>query len=316
MTALLEVRELSKSYVGHDGNPVVALDHVSLTLERGEVLGIVGESGCGKSTLGRTLLRLVEPSGGAVLFEGEDLLTATASRLKARRRDLQIIFQDPFGSLNPRHRVREILREPLDVHGIGSRAERTERVKGLIRLVGLPDDAVDRFPHEFSGGQRQRIAIARALALEPKLIVADEPVSALDVSIQSQIINLIVALRQKLGLSMLFISHDIGVIRHVSDRIAVMYLGRIVEIGRTADILQHPFHPYTKALLSAVPRPDGSGRRNRTILSGELPDPSNPPKGCAFHTRCPEVMRLCGKERPALRRLPGEGRAAACHLNP
>jgi peptide/nickel transport system ATP-binding protein/oligopeptide transport system ATP-binding protein len=318
MSPYLEVRDLSKSYPGPGGSAVRALDAVSLTLERGEVLGIVGESGCGKSTLGRAVLRLTEPSAGAVLVEGEDLMSLGSARLKARRRDLQIIFQDPFGSLNPRHKVGAIVREPLDVHGIGTRTERAARVKELIGLVGLPASSVARYPHEFSGGQRQRIAIARALALSPKLVVADEPVSALDVSIQSQVINLIVSLRERLGLSMLFISHDLSVIRHVSDRIAVMYLGRIVETGDAGALLEQPFHPYTQALLSAIPRPSPEGRRQRIVLRGELPDPANPPTGCTFHTRCPAAMPHCSVDRPALvpRRDGGAIRTVACHLYP
>jgi len=316
MSAYLDVRDLSKTYSGQGGSAVRALDEVSLTLDRGEVLGIVGESGCGKSTLGRAILRLVEPSGGRVLVEDEDLLGLGSAGLKARRRDLQIIFQDPFGSLNPRHKVGAIIREPLDVHGIGTRRERAARVDELIRLVGLPEAARARYPHEFSGGQRQRIAIARALALNPKLIVADEPVSALDVSIQSQIINLIVSLRERLGLSMLFISHDLSVIRHVSDRIAVMYLGRIVETGTVGGIMDEPLHPYTQALLSAIPRPRAEGRRQRIVLRGELPDPANPPTGCAFHTRCPAAMPQCSVDRPALvpRRAQAVVRTTACHL--
>jgi oligopeptide/dipeptide ABC transporter ATP-binding protein len=318
MTALLDVRDLSKTYPSPGGAPVQALAEVSLTLDAGEVLGIVGESGCGKSTLGRAILRLIEPSGGAVLFDGEDLVTLGREPLKRRRRDLQIVFQDPFGSLNPRHKVGAIIREPLDVHGIGSRGERAARVAELIRLVGLPEDSASRYPHEFSGGQRQRIAIARALALNPKLIVADEPVSALDVSIQSQVINLIVELRERLKLSMLFISHDLSVIRHVSDRVAVMYLGRIVESGDTEGLMERPLHPYTQALLSAIPRPTAEGRRERIILKGELPDPANPPKGCAFHTRCPFAMPHCSTDRPALvaRRDGALVRTTACHLYP
>jgi oligopeptide/dipeptide ABC transporter ATP-binding protein len=234
-----------------------------------------------------------------------------------RRRDIQVVFQDPFGSLNPRHRVGEIVGEPLEVHDVGDRRSRAARVAELLQLVGLPADSDRRYPHEFSGGQRQRIAIARALALEPKLLIADEPVSALDVSIQSQIINLLAELRQRLGLAMLFISHDLSVIRHVSDRIAVMYLGRIVEIGTAAELFEAPAHPYTQALLSAVPHTDPSRRRERVILTGEMPDPANPPTGCAFHTRCRFAMERCAREAPELRMRSGEDgtrRVAACHL--
>jgi peptide/nickel transport system ATP-binding protein/oligopeptide transport system ATP-binding protein len=295
---------------------VRALDGVSFDVMPGETLGIVGESGCGKSTLGRALLRLVEPSGGSVSFAGEDVIKLDRRALTRRRRDMQIVFQDPFGSLNPRHTVGAILAEPLEVHGIGDRSQRTARVAELLRLVGLDPDSGARYPHEFSGGQRQRIAIARALALEPKLVVADEPVSALDVSIQSQILNLLADLRARLNLSLLFISHDLGVIRHVSDRIGVMYLGKIVEIGPAAEIFSAPAHPYTQALLSAIPKPVPGKRRDRVILEGELPDPANPPAGCAFHTRCRYAMPRCASERPALlaRVVDGGTRVNACHL--
>jgi len=309
MSALLQVEGLTKHYAGRHGAMVRALDHVSFTLERGEVLGVVGESGCGKTTLGRAILRLIEPSAGAVRFEGEDLLALSRSAMTRRRRDLQIVFQDPYGSLNPRHKVSTIIGEPVAIHG---GADVKARVAELLGLVGLPPDAGERYPHEFSGGQRQRIAIARALALNPKLLVADEPVSALDVSIQSQIINLIADLRAKLGLSLIFISHDLSVIRHVSDRIAVMYFGRIVEIGPAADLFERPAHPYTQALLAAIPRP-GAGRRQRTLIEGELPDPANPPPGCAFMGRCPAAMPRCAMAPPAL--APHDGRDVACYLH-
>ena len=317
--SLLELRHLSKTYPGQNGAVVQAVSDVSLNIESGEVLGVVGESGCGKSTLGRSLLRLIEPSGGEILFEGEDLMGLSQRAMKPRRRDLQIIFQDPFGSLNPRHTVGGIIGEPLVVHGVGTREERTKRVAELLKLVGLPEDSGKRYPHEFSGGQRQRIAIARALALNPKLLVADEAVSALDVSIQSQIINLIADLQKRLNLSIMFISHDLSVIRHVSDRIAVMYLGRIVEVGPAEEIMDAPKHPYTQALLSAIPRP-GVERKQRIVLQGELPDPANPPSGCAFHTRCPKVMDICHSVRPELARPQasavetGSMSAVACHL--
>jgi peptide/nickel transport system ATP-binding protein/oligopeptide transport system ATP-binding protein len=316
MSALLDVRGLTKHYAGANGRTLHALEDVSFTLETGEVLGIVGESGCGKTTLGRAVLRLVEPTAGAVLFDGVDLLRLSSRALKKRRRDLQVVFQDPFGSLNPRHTVRTLIGEPLVVHGERRVAE---RVAEMLALVGLPADAASRYPHEFSGGQRQRIAIARALALSPRLLVADEPVSALDVSIQSQIINLIADLRRRLKLSMLFISHDLSVIRHVSDRIAVMYLGRIVEIGRAEDLFKRPLHPYTQALLSAVPGRPGTGPRDRIVLAGDLPDPSDPPSGCAFHGRCRHAMPVCSTERPALvaraaAAAGGAPRDTACHL--
>ena len=309
--SLLELDRLSKVYSGG----VRAVTDVSLTIAPGEVLGVVGESGCGKSTLGRTLLRLIEPTGGSIRFEGEDLAGASRARLKAMRRDMQIVFQDPFGSLNPRHTVGYIIGEPLVVHRVGDRASRRQRVAELLNLVGLPAGSEKRYPHEFSGGQRQRIAIARALALEPKLLVADEAVSALDVSIQSQIINLIAELRKRLGLAIMFISHDLSVIRHVSDRIAVMYLGRIVEIGPAEEIMERPRHPYTQALLSAIPRP-GVARTGRIVLQGELPDPANPPSGCAFHTRCPRVMDICHTQLPALAPRGQSTGETACHLYP
>ncbi len=316
MSALLEVTDL-KTHYASGGTTIRALDGVSFTLAEGEVLGIVGESGCGKSTLGRTILRLVEPTSGSIRFQGEDITRLGRRAMIQRRRQMQVVFQDPFGSLNPRHRVGEIVVEPLEVHGIGDRRSRAARVAELLALVGLPADAAGRYPHEFSGGQRQRIAIARALVLEPKLLIADEPVSALDVSIQSQIINLLAELRVRLGLAMLFISHDLSVIRHVSDRIAVMYLGRIVEIATTAEIFDNPAHPYTRALLSAVPHTDPARRRERILLPGEMPDPAHPPGGCAFHTRCHHALPRCAVERPLLTLRPIDGGAArevACHL--
>lgn len=310
---LLDVRRLAKHYAGKRGESIRALDGVSFTLARNEVLGVVGESGCGKSTLGRTLLRLAEPTAGSVWFEGEDITALSRSGLNQRRRDMQIVFQDPFSSLNPRHRVGSIVGEPLVVHGVpGVR----ERVAEMLEIVGLAPDAAQRFPHEFSGGQRQRIAIARALALRPKLLVADEPVSALDVSIQSQIINLIADLRQRFGLAMLFISHDLSVVRHVSERIAVMYFGRIVEIGPSAQIFERPAHPYTQALLSSIPRPGAGPRPERILLEGELPDPAQPMKGCAFQSRCRHAMPRCAGEAPLLlrRRMEVGERDTACHL--
>ena len=313
MTALLDVRGLTKRYPTATGGTLHALEDVSFTLQKGEVLGIVGESGCGKTTLGRTVLRLVEPTAGQVLFDGEDLVSLSPAAMKKRRRDMQIVFQDPFGSLNPRHTVRTLVSEPLTVHG---EPNGPDRVAELLAMVGLPAEAAGRYPHEFSGGQRQRIAIARALALSPRLLVADEPVSALDVSIQSQIINLIADLRTRLSLSMLFISHDLSVIRHVSDRIAVMYLGRIVEIGPAADLFERPTHPYTQALLSAVPRRPGETARERIVLEGDLPDPSAPPPGCAFHGRCRHAFGPCAAQRPPLapRATPAGPRPVACHL--
>ncbi|HEY4200970.1 MAG TPA: oligopeptide/dipeptide ABC transporter ATP-binding protein [Devosiaceae bacterium] len=313
--SLIDVRNLSKTYPGANGAVVQAVSDVSFSIGEAEVLGVVGESGCGKSTLGRSLLRLIEPNSGEIRFGGRDLMTLRRNEMTPLRRDLQIIFQDPFGALNPRHKVGTIIAEPLVVHRVGNRADRERRVADLLEIVGLPEDAARRFPHEFSGGQRQRIAIARALALAPKLLVADEAVSALDVSIQSQIINLIADLQRRLSLSIMFISHDLSVIRHVSDRIAVMYLGRIVEIGPTEEIMEAPRHPYTQALLSAIPHP-GVKRRDRVVLHGDLPDPANPPAGCPFHTRCPKVMDICRTVRPVLA-APKDGASVAqvaCHL--
>jgi oligopeptide/dipeptide ABC transporter ATP-binding protein len=311
MSALLEVEGLVKTYLDRRGRRVRAVDGVSFALGAGEVLGIVGESGCGKTTLGRTAMRLLAPDKGAIRFEGTDIAKLGPRALKPFRRGMQMIFQDPFGSLNPRHKVGTIVGEPLAVHGIG---DGRARVGELLDLVGLGAEAARRFPHEFSGGQRQRIAIARALALSPKLIVADEPVSALDVSIQSQIINLIVDLRARLDLSMLFVSHDLSVVRHVCDRVAVMYLGRIVEIGKTERIFAAPRHPYTQALLSAIPRPPGSmtPSRPRIVLQGEIPDPADPPPGCRFHRRCPNASDICAQLAPAMEVAP-DGVAVACH---
>ena len=317
MTPLLEARHLTVHYRTPTG-VLHALEDVSFTLAPSEVLGIVGESGCGKSTLGRAILRLTEPTAGEIRFQGEDFRALSGAALRRARRNMQIVFQDPFGALNPRHRVATLIGEPLTIHGLPNR---DARVAELLGLVGLPPDSGRRYAHEFSGGQRQRIAIARALALSPKLLVADEPISALDVSIQSQIINLIADLKRRLGLAMLFISHDLSVVRHVSQRIAVMYLGRIVEIGPAADLFDHPAHPYTQALLSAVPQPPnpqegGAPKRERILLEGDLPDPPNPPPGCAFAARCRHAMPACTATRPELipRATPQGRRETACHL--
>jgi len=320
MTAapLLRVRNLSKRFRGADGGPVHALRSVGFEVGAGETLGIVGESGCGKTTLGRTLLRLIEPSDGEVWFENENILTLDRRALLRRRRQLQMIFQDPFGSLNPRHKVGWIVGEPLAIHGLGNRRQIRDKVVETLALVGLEKGAQDRYPHEFSGGQRQRIAIARAIVLEPKLVIADEPVSALDVSIQSQILNLLRTLQRALGLALVFISHDLAVVRHISDRVAVMYLGGIVESAETDALFHAPTHPYTQALLSAAPRATTAGRRRRIILEGELPDPAHPPAGCPFHPRCPQILDRCREEKPdlALRRIDGGDRRLACHLHP
>jgi oligopeptide/dipeptide ABC transporter ATP-binding protein len=312
MTApLLEAEALSKIYPSRDGKgSLKAVDDVSLTLRPGETLGIVGESGSGKSTLARLLLRLVEPSAGTVRFMGEDLLSLPPARLRARRRDMQIVFQDPYASLDPRMRIDDIVAEPLDIHAKGAAVERRERVRSLLDLVGMPGDSAGRYPHELSGGQRQRIGIARALALEPKLIVLDEPVSALDVSIQSQILNLLMDLKARLQLSYIFISHDLSIVEHVSDRVAVMYLGRIVELARADALFDRPRHPYTRALMSAVP---GARRRARIVLKGDPPSPESPPAGCAFHPRCPIAITACAIRRPAILASPGDPEhLAAC----
>jgi len=316
---LLIVKNLKKYYpitggvFGKEVGVVKAVDDVSFTVKRGETFGLVGESGCGKSTTGRSLLRLIEPTSGEVVFDGTDIIGLQGEALRKMRRNMQIVFQDPFASLNPRHNIEKILEEPLRVHGIGSPAERKERVRELLEVVGLSSYHATRYPHQFSGGQRQRIGIARALMLNPKLIVADEPVSALDVSIQSQVLNLMQDLQRDLGLTYLFIAHDLSVVRHISDRVGVMYLGRLVELSRSEELYRQPLHPYTRALLSAVPSPDPDAVRERIILQGDVPSPSNPPTGCTFHTRCPHVTDECRQVRPDFRDV-GGGRFVACHL--
>jgi oligopeptide/dipeptide ABC transporter ATP-binding protein len=314
---LLEVRDLHVHYrpggaFARGARAVKALNGVSLKLHEGETYGLVGESGCGKSTLGRTILRLQEATAGEVIFEGRDLLKLPAKQMRAVRRRLQMVFQDPFTSLNPRQKIGGILKEALAIHGIASARERDERVNRMLVRIGLQPEHAQRYPHELSGGQRQRIGLARALILEPQIVVCDEPVSALDVVIQSQIINLMRALQEELKLTYLFIAHDIGVVRYISDRIGIMYLGRLVEEAETDALFASPRHPYTKALLSAVPVPDPLHRKERIQLKGELPSPLNVPGGCAFHTRCPYATDLCRTDVPELKRL-SDRHAVACH---
>ena len=292
---------------------VKAVDDVSFDINKGETLGLVGESGCGKTTTGRAILRLIQPDAGGIRFDGVDLLRLDRHEMRRKRRDMQIIFQDPYASLNPRMTIRSIVGEPFAIHHLASGSEREQRVAELLKMVGLDPAVMNRYPHEFSGGQRQRIGIARSLALKPKLIVADEPVSALDVSIQAQIINLLGDLQKQLGLTYLFISHAIPVIEHISTRIGVMYLGKLVEVGTSAQICSTPKHPYTQALLSAVPIPDPEAKRQRMVLRGDVPTPIDPPSGCRFHTRCPIAVDRCRIEEPPLRNIE-EGRAVACHL--
>lgn len=319
---LLEVSGLKKYFpikggffrhvVGH----LKAVDDVSFVLKEGRTLGLVGESGCGKSTLGRAILRLHEPTGGRVVLDGDDVTAMNDKQLTAKRREMQIIFQDPYASLSPRRTVLQTLLEPLEIHGVGDAVSRRQRVEELLEIVGLRPHVVHRYPHEFSGGQRQRIGIARALTLNPKFIVADEAVSALDVSVQSQVLNLIADLRKEMGLSFLFISHDLAVVQHISDDVGVMYLGKLVEITDAMSLYATPKHPYTRALMSAIPETDPDSRRARIILEGDVPSPLKPPSGCPFHTRCPECMDVCKTTVPEEINVGTNGKPhqVACHL--
>jgi oligopeptide transport system ATP-binding protein len=317
--SLLKVKNLKVHYPIFGGplqrrkGSVKAVDGVSFEIFKGETFGLVGESGCGKSTTGRAILRLIQATSGEIWFQGKSIMDASAKHMRGFRKDMQIIFQDPYASLNPRMTVRQILEEPLIVHGIRDARERERRVSELLDVVGLDTYHGSRFPHEFSGGQRQRIGIARSLALRPKLVIADEPVSALDVSVQSQILNLLKDLQEQFELTYLFISHDLSVVRHISDRIGVMYLGKMIEIGEANQIYESPKHPYTKALLSAVPVADPKAKRERIVLTGDVPSPANPPQGCSFHPRCPFATDICRTVTPELKEI-GSGHFTACHL--
>ncbi|WP_042351739.1 ABC transporter ATP-binding protein [Bacillus massiliigorillae] len=317
---LLQVEHLKKYFpirsglFGGQTGEVKAVDDISFSVRKGETLGIVGESGCGKSTTGRMLMRLIEPTDGRVIFDNKDVTLLSQSEMRHLRRDMQMVFQDPYASLNPRHTVKKILEEPLIVHGIGDRNERKKLVAEMLETVGLSSYHAKRYPHQFSGGQRQRIGIARALMTKPKLIIADEPVSALDVSIQSQVLNLLEDLQKEFGLTYIFIAHDLGVVRHISDRVGVMYLGRLVELADGDSLYDEPLHPYTHALLAAVPVPDPTIKREKKeLLGGDIPSPANPPLGCAFHTRCKECMNICTTVKPQLKEMK-KGHFVACHL--
>lgn len=317
---VLEVENLVKHFPIRKGllsrtvGNVHAVDGISFTVERHETLGLVGESGCGKSTTGKAILNFIKPTSGKIKLDGKRIDDLSPSRMRPMRRELQMIFQDPFSSLNPRQTVGEIVREPLHNFQTLGRQEEKERVVDLLNRVGLPSDAAARYPHEFSGGQRQRIGIARALALNPKLIVCDEPVSALDVSVQAQVVNLLMDLQNELNLSYLFVAHDLAIVEHISHRVAVMYLGKIVELAEKKPLFSNPLHPYTEALLAAVPRPDPRAKSERVVLTGDVPSPINPPKGCRFHTRCPYAFDRCRVEEPQFREVQ-TGRFAACHLH-
>lgn len=320
---LLEVRDLKMHFPVREGVFLAAsksnkaVDGISLQIQPGETLGLVGESGCGKSTLGKSIVRLYEPTGGEILFQGTDIAKMRAKTLKPLRRNIQMIFQDPMESLNARHNVGDIIAEPFIIQKMGDREWRTKRVAELLETVGLPASSAQRYPFEFSGGQRQRIGIARSIALNPQLVICDEPVSALDVSIQSQILNLMIDLQKEFNLSYLFIAHDLAVVKHISDRIAIMYLGKIVEIGEADEIHENPKHPYTRALISAIPNPDPHNKSKAQVLTGDVPSPIDPPSGCAFHPRCPNAQDRCKAEAPSLRELAGDeaSHEISCHFD-
>lgn len=317
--ALIEVKDLkkyfisSKSLFNKNTTMVKAVDGINLTIKPGETLGLVGESGCGKSTLGRSILRLITPTSGSVLYKGEDIAVYKKEEMRQAKRKLQIIFQDPYSCLNPRMTVKDLVKAPLDVFKIGTEKERMEKVISMLECVGMGEEHLKRYPHEFSGGQRQRIGIARALILNPEFVVCDEPVSALDVSVRAQVLNLMRDLQKKLNLTYLFISHDLSVVKHISDRVAVMYLGQIVEITSKDELYKKTLHPYAKALLSSIPIPDTDTKRERIILKGDIPSPYNPPSGCSFHTRCPYATEHCKCEKPELKMLENNHQVA-CHL--
>lgn len=310
---ILEVTDLCKFFKAGRKQTLKAVDHVTIGIKRGETLGLVGESGCGKTTCGRTMIKLYEPTSGKVVFDGKDISTLKGKDLLEFKKNVQIIFQDPYASLDPRMTIGEIISEGMDIHFHFSEEEKTKRVADLLNKVGLSAEYANRFAHELSGGQRQRVGIARALAVEPKFIVCDEPISALDVSIQAQVVNLLIKLQKEFGLTYLFISHDLSVVEHISDTVGVMYLGNLVEYGATPDIFSHPLHPYTKALFSAIPIPDPTIRRERIVLQGSIPSPANPPKGCKFHTRCPYATERCKTEAPQQREVE-PGHYVVCHL--
>lgn len=315
---LLEIKNLKKWFVSNKSGigkkeMIKAIDGISFTVKKRETLSLVGESGCGKTTTGKVVLKILEPTSGSILFKGEDISKLHRKKMMKYRKKMMIIYQDPFGSLDPRMTVKKTIMEPMEVHKIGTKKEREERVIELMEKVGLSPDYKNRYPHEFSGGQRQRIGIARALATNPEFIVADEPVSALDVSIQAQIINLLKDLQKEFGLTLLFISHDLSVVKHISNRVAVMYLGKIVEIAKKKELFDNPKHPYTLALLSAIPIPNPKAKKKEIILQGDLPSPINPPNGCRFHTRCPFVKPICKEEEPVLKEV-GNEHFVACHL--